>query len=83
MPEYNYGCRNCNQEFTKVKPISARKEPESNPCPTCGMKGSIFVKIGATKVVHEAGSRLKVDDGWREVQSKMKETYKINNIKEH
>lgn len=37
----------------------------------------------APMIAHETGSRLKVDDGYREVVSKIKDKYKVNNIKDH
>lgn len=82
MPTYNYQCNKCSHEFNEFLKMDDRKKPECDPCPECG-EGDITLKLGATKIVHEPGSRLKVDDGWREVQSKIKETYKINNIKDH
>ena len=82
MPTYNYMCKSCEHEFTEMHKMDDRKIPEEQPCPECGAM-EVTIRIGAVKVVHEAGSRLKVDDGWREVQSKMKDTYKINNIKVH
>ena len=39
--------------------------------------------IGATAVVHERGTNLKVDDGFREVLSKIKQTYRVNSIKDY
>lgn len=82
MPTYNYMCKGCEHEFTEMHKMDDRKIPEEQPCPECGEQ-KVVMKIGAAKIVHEAGSRLKVDDGWREVQAKMKDTYKINNIKVH
>jgi len=43
----------------------------------------IQVIRSAPMVVHESGSRLRVDDGYREVVSKIKDKYKVNNIKDH
>jgi hypothetical protein len=60
-----------------------RKIPVSEPCPACGTEGSVYQMIGAPRVVHERGTNLKVDDGFREVVSKIKDTYKINNIKDY
>jgi hypothetical protein len=37
----------------------------------------------ATKIVHERGTNLRVDDGFRESIAKVKDTYKINNIKSY
>lgn len=82
MPTYSYMCKGCEHEFTEMRKMDDRKIPEGEPCPECGEQ-KVVIKIGATRIVHEAGSRLKVDDGWREVQAKMKDTYKINNIKVH
>lgn len=82
MPTYNYMCKTCEHEFTELLKMDDRKIPEEQPCPECGAS-EVSQKIGVVKVVHETGSRLRVDDGWREVQSKMKDTYKINNIKVH
>jgi len=37
----------------------------------------------ANKIVHERGTNLRVPDSFREVTSKIKETYKINNMKSY
>ena len=39
--------------------------------------------IGMPKIVHERGTNLKVDDGFREVMSKVKENHRVNNIKDY
>lgn len=39
--------------------------------------------ILAPKIVRDVGSRIKVDDGFRESMSRLKETYKINKIKDY
>lgn len=36
-----------------------------------------------TKIVHERGTNLRVDDGFRENVSRIKDTYKVNNIKSY
>lgn len=83
MPTYNYRCSKCESEFEKIKPISARKEPEEQPCPECGTVGKVAQIIGASKTVHEIGGSLsKAGDGWREVLSKVKENHLINNIRD-
>ena len=81
---YSYKCKACEHQFDRHLRMDDRKIPEGEPCPECGKEGTVFQWLGAApKLVHETGSRLKVDDGWREVQSKIKETYKINAIKDH
>ena len=44
---------------------------------------NLFQVMTSNKLVYEPGTNLKVDDGFREVLSKMKDTYKINNIKSY
>ncbi len=39
--------------------------------------------IGMPKIVHERGTNMKVDDGFREVISKVKEKHRVNNIKDY
>ena len=39
--------------------------------------------LGMPKIVHERGTNLKVDDGFREVISKVKENHRVNNIKDY
>jgi len=39
--------------------------------------------ITAPRIVSERGTNLKVDDGFRETMSKIKDTYKVNNIKDY
>lgn len=39
--------------------------------------------IGAPNFVGSIGSSVKVDDGFKEVLSKVKDTYTINNIKDY
>ena len=45
---------------------------------------NLYTRItGAPSLVHESGTNLKVDNGFREVISKIKNTYKINSIKDY
>lgn len=36
MPMYDYECKDCGRRFTLLKSIKDRKEPEGEPCPSCG-----------------------------------------------
>jgi hypothetical protein len=38
--------------------------------------------VGAPATISGTGTRIKTDDGFKEVLSKVKETYTINNIKD-
>jgi putative FmdB family regulatory protein len=82
MPKYQYQCKSCEYTFEEYYKMDDRKIPEENPCPECG-KMEMRQVIGAPKIVHERGTNLKVDNGFREVISKVKDTYKINNIKDY
>jgi putative FmdB family regulatory protein len=77
---YTYRCRKCEEVFERRLRMDDRKVPETEPCPNCG-EMEVYQSISAPRIVREHGSRIKTDDGWNEVKSKIKETYKINNIK--
>lgn len=36
MPLYDYECKDCGRRFALLKSIKDRKEPEREPCPSCG-----------------------------------------------
>jgi putative FmdB family regulatory protein len=83
MPTYNYLCSKCDSTFEKFKAISARREPEEHPCPACGAHNTVKIMIGTPMLNAETGGSLKkAGDGWKEVLSKVKETYTINNIRD-
>ena len=76
MPTYKFKNNKTGEEFEEFMSISRRESylaenPDVSQMP-----------VSAT-LVYEPGTNLKVDDGWREVLSKIKETYKINNIKDY
>jgi len=77
MPIYNFRDNETGEEFEKVMGISEREEYlKDNP------QIEQLINYGAN-VVHERGTNLKVDDGFRETMSKIKDTYKINKIKDY
>ena len=76
MPTYRFKNNKTGEEFEEFMQMSKRESYLSeNP--------DIIQMPVATTVVHETGTNLKVDDGFREVVSKIKNTYKINNIKSY
>jgi len=76
MPTYDFRNKDTGEVIEKYMSISDRTQYLlDNP----NMEGY----ISSVNLVHEPGSRLKVDDGFREVISKIKSTYKINSIKDH
>ena len=77
MPIYTFRNKDTGEEFDETMMI-AELDPylKSNP--------HLEQRItAATKIVHERGTNLRVDDGFRETMSKIKETYKVNNIKSY
>lgn len=46
MPLYDYHCKKCEHEFTKMLKIADRKQPESESCPNCN-EVAIELTIGA------------------------------------
>jgi len=76
MPIYTFRNKDTGEEFDETMMI-AELDPylESNP--------HLEQRITTNNIVHERGTNLKVDDGFRETMSKIKETYKVNNIKSY
>lgn len=76
MPTYQFRNKLTGEEFERFMSYANRQEYLSeNPY--------LEVVIGAPKLVYEPGTNLKVDDGFREVISRVKETYRVNNIKDY
>ena len=77
MPTYSFRDKKTDAEFDKIMMIAELdtyldENPHLEQVITSG-----------TKIVHERGTNLKVDDGFREVISKVKETYTVNNLKSY
>lgn len=82
MPTYNYLCNSCGEEFDRFNSIAERNVPTEEPCPSCG-KETVSMKIGAPGLNAEVGGSLKkAGSGWKDVLGKIKDTYKINNIRD-
>ena len=76
MPTYKFKNNKTGEEFEEFMSIASREQylidnPDVSQMPV------------ATRILHERGTNLKVDDGFREVTAKIKDTYKINNIKSY
>jgi len=76
MPTYRFKDTTTGEEFEKFMSISNREQYMKE---TPNIEAVMFL----SHFVHEPGTNLKVDDGFREVMSKIKNTYKINNIKSY
>ena len=76
MPIYTFRNRDTDEVFDKFMSIAAREQYLTD-------NTNLDTVIGATGIVHERGTNLKVDDGFREVLSKIKQTYKVNQLKDY
>jgi len=77
MPIYTFRNKETNEEFDENMMISELDTYlEDNP-------HIEQIITTSTKIVHERGTNLRVDDGFRESISRIKDTYKVNNIKSY
>ena len=77
MPTYNFRNKKTGEELEITMRISELDEYKlNNPVMEQYLKT-------APRIVGGVGTNLKVDDGFREVISKVKDTYKVNNIKDY
>jgi len=77
MPIYTFRNNETGEEFDETMMISELDTYlESNP-------NIDQIITSGTKIVHERGTNIRVPDSFREVTSKIKETYKINNMKSY
>lgn len=77
MPTYNFKHRKSGKVIELDLPLSEREEfLDNNP------EYEQIIKAGP-RLVYEPGTRLRVDDGFRESVARIKENYKINAIKDH
>jgi len=77
MPIYTFRNTETEEEFELAMMVSERKTYlEENPHVE-------QIITSGTKIVHERGTNLRVDDGFRESLSRVKEKYRINNIKDY
>lgn len=76
MPNYQYEDINTGERHYKLSSWDESNEYlEENP--------HLKRVIGAPRIVGGVGTNMKVDDGFREVISKVKEKYTVNNIKDY
>lgn len=78
MPIYDFRCKSCKHEWTVMCSIATKDDPKV--CPECGNIESEQVILGAPSLGDPVrlGVR-KMDDGFREVLSKVSEkTYRSN-----
>jgi putative FmdB family regulatory protein len=80
MPLYDYNCQKCDHTFTEKFMIADRKTPEEQPCPSCG-ENSVQLLIGTPGVGDSVRLGVRtVDNGFREVLSKIHESQPKSNL---
>jgi putative FmdB family regulatory protein len=82
MPLYEYNCSTCSELFTGIQLIANRKIPEGEPCPKCGEQ-TVELVIGAPAFGDPVRLGVRrVDDGFKEVLSKISERNYKSNLRE-
>ena len=77
MPTYSFRDKRTDAEFDKMMMISELDQYlTDNP-------HIEQIITSANNIVHERGTNLRVNDGFRESISRIKETYKVNRIKDY
>jgi putative FmdB family regulatory protein len=78
MPLYDYKCNACDNTYQKLSKISSRNDKKI--CDACGSDDSQLVQLGSPSIGDPVRLGIrKVDDGFREVLSKVHEkTYGSN-----
>ena len=77
MPVYNFRHKKSGKLIEVDLPIGEREDfLDQNP-------EYQQIITAPTKIVHERGTNLRVDDGFRESVSRIKEKYRVNNIKSY
>lgn len=80
MPLYDYGCKECGDEFNELLRIDDRYSPCSNSCSKCG--GEITLLIGAPALVDSMTIGVsRSPDAYKEVVSKINENQNLNNTR--
>lgn len=84
MPFYDYRCQKCDHEFEKMFKMSECDVPLNEPCPSCGLSGSIEKLLGATKVAYlsEQGFAKKIPQDFRNFLGMMKKANPNGYIKD-
>lgn len=85
MPFYDYICRACNHEFEEMHRIADRKKPTKKPCPKCSQKKveQIIKEAPSACDPIRVGSVGKVDNGFREVISKIKKAHPRHKMRDY
>ncbi len=82
MPAYDYRCSGCGHTFEMNTSISNRDKLTKKPCPKCKNKKMHRV-MSAPSIGDSVKMGIKkVDNGFKEVMSKIKQHHPRHNIKD-
>lgn len=81
MPLYEYSCKNCGHEFSAMRSIAERKQPESEACSECG-EMEINQLISAAKISYSNPGSMKHTESFkdrvREIKKNIPKRYHDN-----
>lgn len=80
MPIYVYRC-DCNHEFERFLSIANYKQPESEPCPSCG-ELKVLKQIQPPNMI-QFDKNIKTDDTFRDILKQIGKNNKHSTIDEH
>jgi hypothetical protein len=85
MPIYDYKCSKCGHTFDEMLRIADMEKPCKTPCPKCKAKKSVEIVVGAPAACDpiRVGSVGKVDNGFKEVISKIKKAHPRNSMRDY
>lgn len=74
MPNYEYHCKECGDEFTELLLIENRDVPTLNQCPSCHKVGAVFRGVTAVQLSYSGVKDMynRAGNGWKEMQQKIK-----------
>ena len=81
MPTYEYQCKECGYEFSRILKIADMRKPEYDNCPNCDKQNSIKKKLSTPMIVGEIGGTLgKTDEGWKDRLREIKKAHPLGNV---
>ena len=82
MPTYDYRCKSCEHQFTRMTKMDDRDVPTTEPCPECG-KLEVFKCINAVSFSY-SGTGARTTDHFNDRLKEMKKRAgKGNTLSDH
>lgn len=81
MPTYGFSCKNCGQSFEKQLLVESRNLPESQNCPFCNKRSSIYRTFETSGIADPVRIGVKKGDGAiKEVLTEIKKAHPLSNF---